>query len=320
MKNYSKTYDIIFVGLLFILTYCIGITLWILNLYNNGVISNLNIFLGILLSNTLVISYIILKTPVIFIEKINELENRNYSSEDKLDIKDLLSYMYNPILNTLVGLIFGSLFFITLNKVQFAESFLENLLLKLFVTVSNVLTGYAISLLIRYYKYTIPLWKNTSIGIWRRNSKVIQFILFANKLFLSLVVFICVMAIISLRFSIFYNEILFTLFSIWTLSFLLITLLLPLLPLSTRLRKLKLDYLLYYGDLIEHEIESIRINKTEYASKIVLIKELNSIYDEISKVRIFPPLGVKTLKSGIIITIVTLTPSVIDLIIKLSRS
>lgn len=69
---------------------------------------------------------------------------------------------------------------------------------------------------------------------------------------------------------------------------------------------------------IENEYNAItnRIAKGKNEADLTNFNTLNQLYNEINKIRVFPPVGAKSVETAIIVTLLTMLPPFIDFIIK----
>ena len=109
-----------------------------------------------------------------------------------------------------------------------------------------------------------------------------------------------------------------TFFSIWSLVVLVTTFIVPLIPVSKRIRDLKVKHTEKLA--VQRQIAYDRVSDSLISGGDLDTSKLDAIrtlQNEIKSVRVFPPVGAKSVETAIVVTILTVLPSLVDFVLNL---
>ena len=127
------------------------------------------LFVGILMANSYAIFKFIsyLRTKI---QSSSELfKSIIITSDPGFYDKELSVEIFNPMRGLLLGISFGSVFFIGIVFIMpWGEEIYLNYILALFLCLSNIITGMALYSLSVYFKYAILVGANIEVDLWDR--------------------------------------------------------------------------------------------------------------------------------------------------------
>jgi hypothetical protein len=278
------------------------------------------IFIGILMANGFALYTILLYFIDHFTSSAEAISDSLSDRDVSFDAKNFIDDLFDRKRSVATGLVFGSLFLVAvLTILQVWEGYRSlRTLLGLFLFSTNFITGMAVYSLFIYYKKSLKLGNIADIDLWDRSCTVFKFLVDTNRYLILAVGYICFMAMISLLFSVFEFSFSLTLFSIWSLVVLITTFIVPLIPVSRRIRDLKKRHAEKLS--VQRQIEYDRVRDRLASGSNLDTSKLDAIkmlQKEIKSVRVFPPVGAKSIETAIFITILTVLPSLVDFVLKL---
>jgi len=185
-----------------------------------------------------------------------------------------------------------------------------------FVFLGNALAGYGIYCLVRYFDRILNVGPYCKISLWDRSCPIYKFVINSSKYIIYGVGYISITAIISAMFSLVGPSAPAYVWSIWSVLVLFATFTIPLLPISKKIKSLKDEKIEKIDIKLQsyHEKLEERIDKEKDVSfdNIEVIKKLRG---QVKSVRVFPPVGAKSLETAAIISLLTVLPSLLELIV-----
>lgn len=307
------------IGLLMVvLTIAVGI-IYVIYQWNYQSERQEEIFVGLLMANTYAIyrfTYLLrrhLANSAVFYA--NALVDAPVEFSEKRFIREI----FNPGKAVLSGLVFGSIFLlVTLDLRPWGEINNHlNIFLGLFLMVANVLTGMGLYGLFVYFRYSMLIGSNLEVDLWDRSSPAIIALVDTNRYVILTVAFIASVAMISILFSRFTLDFFTITFSIFSALMIILAYVIPLIPITAQIRRKKKQCVNKICRLIENEhallVESGKDPKS--GLDIRRFESLTLMHKSAKSVRAFPPVGQETISTAVSITLLTMFPSLINLLL-----
>lgn len=281
------------------------------------------LFVGILMANDFLIFSILKFFTVSLRAHGRELEAGLDRYSDHLSVSTMLDAMFAVTRGGIVAVLFGSIFFLGVLLLQIAweaDSALR-LLLATFLFTSNFVTGLGIFSLVKFFRIALRLRGHVRVELFDRSCPVTQFLMWASRRVVQATAFISCLAMLSLLFSVFKLDFSTVLFSIWTVTLLSVAYLVPLIPISNRLAILKGNELRRLGLLIQEQYALLMAQSSNPSATVEMerFEVLDTLNKKISKIRVFPPVGSKSVETALFVTFLTLLPSLIEFFLNFLR-
>ena len=278
------------------------------------------IFVGILMANGFALHTLLLYFINHFTSSAEAISNSLSDKDVSFEAGEFIGDLFNRRRSVTTGLIFGTLFLaavMTILQVWEDNRSLRTLL-GLFLFSTNFITGMAVYSLFIYYRKSLELGDLADIDLWDRSCSIFKFLVDTNSYLVLSVGYICFAATISLVFSVFEFTFSLTFFSIWSLVVLVTTFIVPLIPVSKRIRDLKVEHTEKLA--VQRQIAYDRVSDSLISGGDLDTSKLDAIrtlQNEIKSVRVFPPVGAKSVETAIVVTILTVLPSLVDFVLNL---
>lgn len=219
-----------------------------------------------------------------------------------------------------IGIIFGMVFLVMVILLSPWKDLTPlNYALAVFLFVANILTGMALFSLAIYFKYSFLIGSNIKVDLWDRSGAAISSLIDTNQYIVLAVAFSSCVAIISILFSIFELDFSIFVFTLFSVSIIILTYVVPLMPITTQLwakKKLVIEEL---GEVMQQEYNRvITIAKNENSTlDTSRFDSLTALLKTIKSIKAFPPIGEHSVNTAILATLLTMLPSIIDFLLKL---
>ena len=289
----------------------IGTAYVVLQLFINGHVSD-KVYSGVLIANM----YAVHQFEMFFISYF--LSNYSSVAEDipKGENAANAKYMVNVFRgygNLVTGFVQGSVA-VFLFYGPWADTELFFYTYTLFVFSANAVAGSATHSLAKYFYRVSKLGKHTEIKLWDRSCSVYQFIVDSDKYVLYAVGYIAITAIIASLFSLVGTEAAGYTWSIWSAIVLVLTFSLPLIPVSNKIKELKEKRIIVLNSSLQTYYDNLEENVKNGGEDISVgdIESIKKMREDVKSIRVFPPVGAKSLETAAIISILTLLPSLLE--------
>ena len=241
-------------------------------------------------------------------------------SEDKFT-----SDIFNTNNSLLCGIPFGSAFLVAtlLASPWGGDSEIHvwpydlNICLGVFLTVANIITGMALYSLAIYFRYALVLGRNIEVDLWDRSSPAMSALVTTNRYVVLGTAFVACAGMVSILLSKFEIDYLIGIFSIFSITVILLAYVVPLIPITAQIRQKKKQSMDEVGRLIQKEYEKLLDLGREERSAIDIsrFESLATVYKSTKSIRTFPPVGEQSVNTAISVTFLTMLPSLIEFVL-----
>lgn len=263
------------------------------------------LFVGLLMSNN-----------VIALRVIGYLEKRVLDVQNA-GFENFYLKIFDWKTGILSGLLLASVFFIASLIIKPVEDTLLNCMLAIFLGISNLLTGQGAAAMFLFVKNGFEAAKLIKVELWDRSSA-----LFSNYLNLAEstargVALIGCVGIINASVSLFDLGAPIYVFSSFAIGSILIVYVVPTIPIVTSLKEQKRAQLSDLSAEIQKEYDlMLDAHKKTRVFNSSNLENMLRVYKDIVSIRTFPPVGERTLNTALIVTILTVLPSLVDIAIR----
>lgn len=274
-------------------------------------------FVGILMANTYAIYKFtaFLKKHLILASKSYE-SNIEYETGGHFDTSKFLNDVFNPLRAFLFGFSFGLCFFLYSYFISaWEQEKLLDVYLGVFMLCSNVVTGMGLYSLFVYFKYSIRIGECVDIDLWDRSNAAVMALVDTNRYVVMATAFVACIGTISIIFSKFKVDYSTIFFSAGSICIIFLAYVVPLIPITTKLREKKKKNLADIGEMIQSEYNDIMCNKNRAEIHLNQLEVLKQLHDMVKSVRAFPPIGEQSINTAISVTLLTLLPPLIDFLL-----
>jgi hypothetical protein len=273
------------------------------------------LFIGILLAAAL----ITIRFGLVIRREISKIDAE---IKQKSDLNLLFPNIEHSTFNNrgcfLTGILFVGLFSVS---AFFMQPWPENSQLKLalisFIGAVNFITGMAVYSILVHIFNSMKIGKSIEIMLWDRTCPLLLALINTNNLLVKAVSLIASLSVISLIFSVFKVDGFIYGFTIYVGISLVSVFVLPMMPITNKIRDLKLNHMSQISSKLQKEYDYI-LNSSPENKKInsANFESLLSTYKSIKSVKAFPPVAEKSFNTAVYATLLTMLPSTIDLIYK----
>jgi hypothetical protein len=209
------------------------------------------------------------------------------------------------------------IFFFSTLSAQPAENSLVNLALATFLGFSNLLTGLGAAAMVLFVKNGFKAAKLINVGLWDRSSPLFSSYLNLAESTARGVALIGCVGVINASISIFDLGAPVILFSAFAVGSILTVYIVPTIPIISALREQKRTQLSKLSSEIQREYDlMLDAHKQTRVFNSSNLENMLRVYKDIVSIRTFPPVGERTLNTALIVTILTVLPSLIDIAIR----
>lgn len=186
-----------------------------------------------------------------------------------------------------------------------------------FMVASNLITGLALYTIVMYFQYAIEVGKKLEIELWDRSNPSLRHIISINDILTKSVAMVAAFGLSAAMFSVFTIEAPIYAFSIFSIAMVASTFVIPIIPVTNQIRIKKKEHIVTLSKLIQQEYNAIlRMENNNKPVSADTFEALIKTAKSVSSVRAFPPVAEKTLNSAAYVTLVTMLPATIDLLMR----
>lgn len=281
-------------------------------------------FVGILIANT----YAIYR----FADHLKKRLERNWPANEKALYRagkrrtkeEMISDVFNRRRSLILGVPFGGFFFVAVlylkpwcNEPLSCVDSHANELLALFLFLVNIIAGMALYSLYVYFRYTLKAGYRIKVDLWDRSANAVEALANTSQRVVLATAFVAFAGMLSLIDSKFNPDYPIVVFSIFSVSIILLSYIVPLIPITNRLRKKKRRNLNKINKLIQQEYNALIDPGGDPRSNLDTKRfdALVSVRQSVKKIRAFPPVGEESISTAIQVTVLTMLPSLIDMVL-----
>lgn len=270
-----------------------------------------SIFIGLLCGST-IIAY------QVSINIFNKIKNTPSLLGGAKKTEDTLKLIFSIKFGFTIAIPFASIFAIVTYVVSpWNDQDLLNWMLLLFIVSCNIITGFALSAILSYYNFALKIGKKIKVELWNRSDPTLIFLMEINGILSKSVALVSAFGVSATMFSVFQINAPVYLFTIFSALVVASTFVIPTLPITNKIRVMKKDHLLQLSKLIQKEYDHIiQVDNTCTQKSSDRFEDLIKASKHVSTVRAFPPVAQRTLNSAAYVTLVTMLPATIDLLLK----
>lgn len=182
---------------------------------------------------------------------------------------------------------------------------------------ANVLMGMGLYGLFVYLRYSLLIGSNVEVDLWDRSSPAITALVDTNRYVILAVAFIACVAMVSILFSRFTLDYFTIAFSIFSASIIILAYAIPLIPITAQIRQKKKQCVNKICRLIENEHALLVESGADPKSGLDIsrFESLTQLHKSTKSIRAFPPVGQESISTAVSITLLTMFPSLINLLL-----
>ena len=223
-----------------------------------------------------------------------------------------------------VGIAFGVLYapapFITEGVWESAPEM--RLYLSAFLVLSNIVTGMALNALFWFVRLSTQLGDHANVRLWSSDCAIAEFIMTNGRQVAIAVAVVSVFAVTSVLFSLFRSDVVPTIaFGVWSLLVSFSAYVLPLIPLTRQLARIKDQESSRLSKLVEKEYKELLVQaengELESEDKAAAFVIVSDILERVRGIRVFPPVGARPVETAFWVGFLTFLPTVIDWVVGL---
>lgn len=192
-----------------------------------------------------------------------------------------------------------------------------NYALGVFLGCANIVTGIGTYAMLAYLKIGYERASTIHVELWDRSSPLLTNFLNLSESTTRGVALIACLGIINASVSQFNLAAPVYLFSGFGVVSVVLVYTLPTIPIVQKLREIKREQLAALSYEIQKEYDNILLE--HYSSKrfnSLNLENMLRVYKDIVSIRTFPPVGERAVNTALIITVLTVLPSLADIVIR----
>lgn len=276
------------------------------------------IFVGLLTANTYAMYRFAMFLKQILVKTSNDYHKALLDTGVDFDKAIFIKEIFDKNRSFLTGITFGLVFFfVSLLVAPWGHGSNLNIFLAVFLFAANVITGMGLYSLYKYFKYSLTIGSNIEVDLWDRSNPAISELVEINRYVVLAIAFVACSGMLSIMFSKFNLDYSIVFFSVFSVSIILLAYAIPLMPVTTQIRKKKKMHLGNISKRIQNEYTFLISSSEDKDSNIDITRfdALISVYRSVKGVKAFPPVGEQSVNTAVSVVFLTMLPSIIDFVL-----
>lgn len=168
-----------------------------------------------------------------------------------------------------------------------------------------------------YFRYSLLIGSNIEVDLWDRSSPAISALVDTNRYVVLATAFVACTGMMSIIFSKFTLDYSIIVYSVFSITIILLAYIIPLIPITAQIRKKKKKSMSEISLLIQNEYAALL--KAGKDAKLSLdtskFDSLVSVHKSVKGVKAFPPVGEQSINTAMSVAFLTMLPSIIDFVL-----